>query len=138
MLDTVKVTTDYLLVSRQGEFRNTLTSFFRWNGSEYRRAAAEDLPRQGTLTAVQAPVLRDPSAESGTVDTLQAGDMLYIFDRSDTPQSREQTTSWWYRAVTKSGAEGWIDAGSVELSWIDPLKVNRETFVGQPPAGITP
>ena len=137
-LDTVKVTTDYLLVSRQGEFRNTVTSFFGWNGSEYRKAPAEDLPRQGTVTAVQAPVLRDPGAESGTVDTLRAGDTLYIFDRSDTRQSWEETSSWWYRIVTKSGAEGWIDGGSVELSWIDPLKVNKEAFLGQLPVSITP
>ena len=137
-LDTVKVTTEYLLVSGHGEFRNTISSFFGWNGSEYRKAAAEDLPRQGTVTAVQAPVLRDPSAESGTVDTLHAGDMLYIFDRSDTRQSREETSSWWYRVVTKSGTEGWIDGGSVALSWIDPLKVNRETFLGQQPVRITP
>ena len=137
-LDTVKVTTDYLLVSRQGEFRNTVTSFLGWSGSEYRTTAAEDLPRQGTVTAGQAPVLRDPSAESGIVDTVHAGDMLYIFDRSDTRQSREETSSWWYRVVTKSGAEGWIDGGSVALSWIDPLKVNREAFLEQRPARITP
>ena len=72
------------------------------------------------------------------MDTLHAGDMLYIFDRSDSRQSREEASSWWYRVVTKSGAEGWIDGGSVELSWIDPLKVNREAFLGQRPAGITP
>jgi hypothetical protein len=137
-LDTVKVTTDYLLVSGQGEFRTAITSFFEWNGSEYRTAAAENLPRQGTVTAGQTPVLRDPGAESGTVDTLHAGDTLYVFDRSDTRQSREESSSWWYRVVTKSGTEGWIDGRSVALSWIDPLKINREAFLGQPPARLTP
>ena len=55
-----------------------------------------------------------------------------MFDRSDTRQSRDDPASWWYKAVTKSGVEGWISGTSVELSWIDPLKMNRAAFLGQP------
>ena len=55
---------------------------------------------------------------------------LFVFDRSDTRQSPDDPGSWWHKAVTKSGPEGWISGTSIELSWIDPLKVNREVFLG--------
>ena len=63
--------------------------------------------------------------------TLSKGDQLYVFDRSDTRQSRNAPASWWYKAVTKAGMEGWISGTMTELSWIDPLKFNRAAFLGQ-------
>ena len=27
------------------------------------------------------------------------------------------------------GAEGWIPGADIQLSWVDPLRVNRETFL---------
>jgi hypothetical protein len=66
----------------------------------------------------------DVSIESGSVAGLARGSLLYVFDRNDGAPR-------WYRAVSKGGQEGWIAAADVELSWIDPLKVNREAFLTQ-------
>lgn len=128
--DMVRVDTDYTVVSGPDEFRTTTVSFFPWNGTEFKRAPLEDLPKIGTVTAETAPLLADPDAGSSVTATLARGDRLYAFDRSDTRRSRDDPASWWYRAVTKSGVEGWINGTVVELSWIDALKVNRAAFLG--------
>ncbi|MGO9310875.1 MAG: SH3 domain-containing protein [Spirochaetia bacterium] len=132
MRDLVRVDTAYTLVSGQDEFRTTTVSFYPWNGSEFRRAELQDLPKMGTVSAAQAPLLADADAQSAVRTTLSNGDQLYVFDRSDTRQSRDDPASWWYKAVTKSGVEGWISGTLVKLSWIDPLKMNRAAFLGQP------
>jgi len=59
------------------------------------------------------------------------GDQLFVFDRSDSRQSPKDDSSWWYRAVTRTGAEGWISGTVLELSWVDPMVTNRERFLSQ-------
>lgn len=130
MRDMVRVDTAYTVVSGPDEFRTETVSFFRWNGTEFKKAPLEDLPKVGTVTADTAALLADPDAQSGVVATLSHGDQLYAFDRSDTRESRDDPASWWYKAVTKSGVEGWISGTKVQLSWIDALKLNREAFLG--------
>src|SRR5271157_628829 len=103
MRDLVRVDTAYTLVSGQDEFHTTTVSFYPWNGSEFRRATLQDLPKLGTVSADQAPLLADADARSGILASLAKGDQLYVFDRSDTRQSRDDPASWWYKAVTKSG-----------------------------------
>jgi hypothetical protein len=124
--DTVKVSTDYTAGVPGGEFRTTVVSFHRWNGSEYRSRPAEDLPRQGTVTADGTPLLEDPDPDAAIVEEMRAGDLLWVFDRSDAPREKD---SWWYRACAKSGAEGWVNGSALELAWVDPLKVNRAAFL---------
>ncbi|MGA2975494.1 MAG: hypothetical protein ABSF77_09315 [Spirochaetia bacterium] len=134
MLDTIRVDTDYVLTSGQDEFRSTTTSFSLWNGDVYKKAALQDLPKQGAVTVDQTPLLASSDAAAGVVETLYKGDLLFVFDRSDAPQSPDDPGSWRYKAVTKSGSEGWINGASIELTWIDPLKVNKEVFLGVRPA----
>jgi hypothetical protein len=131
MRDMVRVDTDYTLLSGQDEFRTSVVSFYPWNGSEFRRAALQDLPKMGTVTAGEASLLADADPGSAVNATLLKGDQLYVFDRSDTRQVREDPASWWYKAVTKTGVEGWISGTLIELSWIDPMKLNRAAFLGQ-------
>jgi hypothetical protein len=59
------------------------------------------------------------------VETLKDGDRVYVFDRSD--------TGLWYHVVSTSEKEGWIQAGRLTLSRIDPLKENRQSFLGRSP-----
>jgi hypothetical protein len=137
-VDMIRVNTDYLIVSDQQEFRTTVVSFYPRKGSEYRKASLEDLPKQGSVSTDEASLLGEPStaataaaaAEAVPVATLRRGELLFVFDRSDTRKSAEDAASWWYKAVTKSGAEGWINGDSITLSWIDPMTVNREAFLG--------
>jgi hypothetical protein len=131
MRDMVRVDTDYTLVSGQDEFLTTTVSFFPWDGSEFKKAGLQDLPKMGTVSAEQAPLLLDSRADSATAATLSKGDQLYVFDRSDTRQDRDDPASWWYKAVTKTGVEGWISGTLMDLSWIDPLQVNRAAFLGK-------
>jgi len=128
--DMVRVDTDYTVVSGPDEFRTTTVSFFPWNGREFKKAPFEDLPKIGTVTAETASLLADPDAHSSVTATLSRGDRFYAFDRSDTRLSRDDPASWWYKAVTKSGVQGWINGTLVELSWIDALKLNRAAFLG--------
>ena len=130
MRNMVRVDTDYTLVSGQDEFRTTTVSFYPWNGSEFRRATLQDLPKMGTVSAEQASFRADADPQSGVLATLSKGDQLYVFDRSDTRQSRDDQSSWWYKAVTKTGVEGWINGTVMDLSWIDPLKENKISFLG--------
>jgi hypothetical protein len=129
MRDVVRVDTEYTLVSGEEEFRNRTVSFYPWNGSEFKRAALQDLPKLGTVTAQRASLLADADAQSRVLTTLSKGDQLYVFDRSDRCQSRDDPSSWWFEAVTKSGIEGWISGTVIELLWIDPLKFNRTAFI---------
>jgi len=129
--DMARVDTDFTIVSGPEEFKTTTVSFYPWNGSQFRHAALQDLPKLGTLTAEQSTLRAGPSADSRETAALSLGDQVYVFDRSDTRQSRDDPSSWWYHVVTKSGAEGWISGSDIELSWIDPLKVNREAFLAQ-------
>jgi hypothetical protein len=129
--DTVKVTVEHEQVTDDTEFRNTIVSFYLWNGSAYRKDGAQDLPKQGTARADGAGLSMTPGGEAALVETLRGGDLLYVFDRSDTRERWGETHVFWYRALAKDGIEGWVPASSVELSWIDPLKVNRETWLGK-------
>jgi hypothetical protein len=124
MLETVKVTTSMEELSEEREFRNAVVSFYAWDGTRYQKQAAEELPRQATVVPERATLFADVSIESGAVAELPRGALLYVFDRSDGMPR-------WYRAVSKAGAEGWIAAADVELTWLDPLKVNREVFLSQ-------
>ena len=128
--DTVKVSTDFVMAVPGGEFRTTVVSFHAWNGSEYRNTPADDLPRRGTVTADDTPLLLEPRADAARVATLRAEEVLYVFDRSDSPQAGITPSAWWYRACTKSGSDGWISGALVKLTWIDQLKVNRASFLG--------
>ncbi len=128
--DMVRVDTDFTIVSGPEEFTTETVSFYPWNGSQFRHAPLQDLPKLGSITAGRATLRAEPSAESGETTALARGDQVYVLDRSDTRQARDDPSSWWYRVVTKSAAEGWISGTDVELSWIDPLKVNREAFLG--------
>ena len=124
MRETVKVATEIEESSEEGEFTNTIVSFYLWDGSRYVKQAAEELPRLAAVTAERATLFADTSIESGSVAGAEQGSLLYVFDRSD-------SAPWWYRAVTKEGAEGWIAGTDVQLSWIDPLKVNRQSFLSR-------
>lgn len=120
----MKVTTDIEEVSEERGFANRIVSFYRWDGSRFAKQAVDELPRLGSVAVQQATLFADTSIESGSVAEAAQGDLLYIFDRSDSPP-------FWYRAVTKQGAEGWIAGSDVDLAWVDPLKVNREAFLSQ-------
>ena len=125
VMDTVKVMTEIEETGEEKTFANTIVSFFVWNGVRYEKQAAQELPRQGTVTADSSTLLADMSMESGTVAALPRGALLYVYDRSD-------SSPVWYRAVSREGAkgaEGWIPGADLQLSWIDPLRVNRETFL---------
>ena len=122
VMDTVKVTTEIEESGGERTFANTIVSFFFWNGTRYEKQAAQELPRQGTVISDTAMLFADASMEAGTVATLPRGALLYVFDRSD-------VSPVWYRAVSREGAEGWIPGADLQLSWIDPLKVNREAFL---------
>jgi hypothetical protein len=129
--DVVRVDTEYTLVSGPDEFRTSTVSFFPWNGSEFKKAALQDLPKVGTVTAEQASLLSEAQEQGGVLAALSKGDQLYVFDRSDSRQTRDDPASWWYKAVTKTGVEGWISGTAIELTWIDAMKVNRAAFLGQ-------
>ncbi len=128
---TVRVDTEYMLVSGADEFQNHTVTFYPWDGSEFRHDTLQDLPALGTVAADQAALYEQADTQSDTVAPLSRGDQLYVFDRGDTRQSPADARSWWYRAVTKSGIEGWIMGTLVDLSWIDPLKTNRTVFLAQ-------
>jgi hypothetical protein len=106
-------------------------SFYPWNGNQFRHAPLQDLPKLGSVRAEQAALRGGPGPESGETASLSRGEQLYVFDRGDTRQEQDDPSSWWYHVVTKSGAEGWINGTDIELSWLDPLKVNREAFLTQ-------
>jgi len=127
----VRVDTDYTLVTGDQEFHNRTVSFYPWNGNEFRHEPLEDLPRLGTVTVPQAVLRASASDHGDTVATLARGDQLYVSDRSDAPQSATDPASWWYLATTKSGIDGWLNGTSLDLSWIDPLKTNRDGFLTQ-------
>ena len=125
-----RVDTAYTVVSGADEFRTDIVSFYPWDGREFKRAPLEDLPKIGTVKMEKAALLAEPEQGSSAVATLARGSQVYVFDRSDTRLSRGDPASWWYKAVTKAGVEGWIIGTSIELSWIDAMKVNRAAFLG--------
>ena len=129
--DLVRVDTDYTVVSGAEEFRNRTVSFYPWSGGQFRHAALQDLPKLGAVTAEGAELRAAPDTASATVASLVRGDQLFVFDRSDSRQSPKDDSSWWYRAVTRTGAEGWISGTVLELSWVDPMVTNRERFLSQ-------
>jgi len=131
-VDTVKVTMEHEQVTEEAEFRNTIISFFVWNGSVYRKDGAQELPRQGTVTAEEAALSEGAGPHREVVETLRRGELLYVFDRSDERETLGETAGFWYHVLTKGGVEGWVHGANVELSWIDPLKVNREVWLGKP------
>jgi len=129
--DLVRVDTEYSVVSGTEEFQTSTVSFYPWDGNQFRRAVLQDLPKLGTLTVDQAVLHAGPDESSAAVATLAKGDQLYVFDRSDSRQSRDDPASWWYRALSRAGVEGWVSGTSLELSWIDPMKTNRAGFLAQ-------
>ena len=70
------------------------------------------------------PGLAALHGQTDAVAEIGQGSLLYVFDRNDSAPR-------WYRCVTREGIEGWIAEADVQLSWIDPLKVNREAFLSQ-------
>jgi len=131
--DMVRVDTDYTIVSGPEEFATTTVSFYPWNGSQFRHETLQDLPKLGMVTSDHAALRAGGDEQSAVVATLARGDQLYVYDRSDARQSRDDPASWWYRAVSKSGVDGWIRGTFLDLSWIDPLKTNRAVFLAQNP-----
>ncbi len=132
LLDTVKVTTDSVETTAQGEFHARIESFFLWNGEAYREDASQELPKAGA--AIGAPALMPQAGTQGApVESLRDGDPLFVFDRSDRAETVSGKPGFWYHAVSKSGKEGWVHAGSVKLSKIDPMRENRESFLGHSP-----
>jgi hypothetical protein len=131
MLNMVRLDTEYVLVSGETEFRAPTVSFYPWSGAVYQKAPLEDLPRHGAVTADQVPLLGAPGSSDAVQATLERGDVVFVFDRSDARQSPDDASSWWYKVVTKSGDEGWINGRNVDLSWIDPLVENRSVFLGK-------
>lgn len=129
-LDTIKVTTDIVETAAQGEFRTTTESFYKWDGSVYREDGAQSLPQLGTVIA-GAELRTGPAPRDRPVESLHDGDQLYIFDRSDAPQSMAGEQGFWYHALSRTGKDGWIHAGTLKLSKIDPLKENQESFLGR-------
>ncbi|HET6450618.1 MAG TPA: SH3 domain-containing protein [Spirochaetia bacterium] len=129
--DMVRVDTDYTLVNGADEFHNRTVSFYPWNGSEFIHESLQDLPKQGTVRADGTVLRASPDRQSAAVVTLARGEQVYVSDRSDTRQSPDEPDSWWYQAMTRSGAEGWINGVSLDLAWIDPLKIGRAEFRAQ-------
>ena len=130
-LDTVKVTTDIAETSGQGEFRTTIQTFFLWNGSVYKEDPRSELPQAGTVAAATAELREVPSGSGKSVATLHKGDALYVFDRADTEENAGGKTGFWLHATSRSGRDGWIHSAAVKLSKIDPLKINRQVFLGK-------
>jgi hypothetical protein len=135
-LDTVKVTTNLMETMGQGVFATTTQAFFRWNGTVYKEDLATTLPQEASVTAGSAEVIALPQADGAAVETLHAGDVLYVFDRGDTQQTVGGNAGFWLHVTTRAGKDGWIHSSVVKLAKIDPLKVNREVFLGH--SGFTP
>ena len=127
--DLVRVDTDYTVVTGAEPFRTHTVSFFPWNGSQFRRAVLQDLPKIGTISGEHADLHASADAGSAAVATLSRGDRLYVYDRSDFRQSAGSDASWWYHAVSRGGAEGWILGTDMDLSWVDPMITNRAAFL---------
>ncbi len=135
-MDTVKVTTDVVETVAQGEFHATIVTFFRWNGSAYKEDPAAGLPQQGLVAAPSAVLRAEPKPDGAAVETLRSGDALFVFDRGDTRQSLAGQPGFWLHATARSGKDGWIFSPHVKLSKIDPLKINRDVFLGH--SGVSP
>ncbi len=133
MATLVRLDTEYVLVSGETEFRSRTVSFYPWSGSSYRKVPLEDLPRKGKVTADAVPLVAAPEPGAAVEATLGKGDELFVFDRSDARRVADDPGSWWYRAVTTTGVEGWFAGPGVELVWIDPLKENRAVLLGEEP-----
>ncbi len=127
MKDTVRLDTDYVIVSGEREFRTRTVSFSTWTGTDYRRDALQDLPQHGTVKTAHLALFTRPGGVEATTPALSQGDVVYVFDRTDTPGPG----SWWYDVVTGTGAEGWVDGDGLALAWIDPLEENRAVFLGE-------
>ena len=127
----MKVTTDIVETSGQGEFRTTIQTFFRWNGSVYKEDPRSELPQSGTVAAATAELRELPAGNGKSVARLHKGDALYVFDRADTEQNAGGKTGFWLHATSRSGRDGWVHSSAVTLSKIDPLKINRQVFLGK-------
>ena len=109
----------------EGEFRNTIVSFYLWDGSRYQKQAADELPRQASVAARAGHAVRGREHR----ERLR-GRACARLAPVRVRQERRHAALVQGR-VPKDGQEGWIAAADVELSWIDPLKVNREAFLSQ-------
>ncbi|HVO38533.1 MAG TPA: SH3 domain-containing protein [Spirochaetia bacterium] len=138
--DTVKVSTRAVETTAQGEFHNTIESFYSWNGSSYAAVASQELPQGGKIVG-SAEMTAGPGT-GAVVEALKDGARVYVFDRSDTEEAAGGTRGFWYHVVSTSDKEGWVHAGRLALSRIDPLKENRESFLGRsaftPPSPLSP
>ncbi|MGA2612011.1 MAG: SH3 domain-containing protein [Spirochaetia bacterium] len=130
-LDTVKVTTDLVETTAQGVFSTTIVTFFLWNGTLYKEDPDRELPQEGSVIANAVDLRSLPQGDGAPVAKLHNGDALYVFDRGDTQQSVEGQSGFWLHATTHAGKEGWVHSSAVKLTRIDPLKVNRDVFLGK-------
>jgi hypothetical protein len=131
MRNMVRLDTDDVLVSGEREFRTQTVRFYPWTGTDYRKAALQDLPQLGTVTAQRLSLFTLPGGAEGVLPALSQGDVVYVFDRSDLPRDASKPGSWWYDVVTSTGVEGWVSGEGLALAWIDPLKENRAVFLGE-------
>lgn len=131
-LDTIKVTTNLQETTSRGVFHTTIETFFRWNGSIYKEDPGSELPEQATLSAATSELRALPQPDSAVVEALHRGDTLFIFDRGDTEASVAGQRGFWLHATTKTDKDGWIHSSVVKPMKIDPLKVNRDIFLGKP------
>jgi hypothetical protein len=129
-LDTVKVTTNLMETAAQGVFSATTETFFTWNGTMYKEDPAWGMPQKATVLPGSAVLKALPQAGASSVTTLKAGDELFISDRGDARESGGGEAGFWLHATTRAGKDGWILSGQVKLAKIDPLRINREIFLG--------
>jgi hypothetical protein len=139
--ETVKVVTDQQQQTETGEsFRNALVSFFVYNGTEYVKDAAEDLPKLGTLSGPVTLEHRPGGSRSGSganaagsegpAAAAGSGETVFVFDRSDTSVPAGGGRMFWYKVLTRDEREGWVRGSALSMEWVDPLKMNRQVFLG--------
>jgi len=130
-LDTVKVTTNLMETTAQGVFGATTETFFLWNGTVYKEDQPWGMPQKASVIS-GAELKAFPQSTGETVAKLKGGDELFAFDRGDARAAAGGEDGFWLHATTRAGKDGWIRSGLVKLEKIDPLKVNRQVFLGRP------
>ena len=131
-LDTVKVTTNLMETTNQGVFSATTETFFLWNGTVYKQDPSWGMPQEASVTSASAELKVTPQQTGDLVTKLKVGEELFVFDRGDVRESAAREDGFWLHATDRAGKDGWVRSELVKLSKIDPLKVNREIFLGHP------
>ncbi len=131
LLDTVKVTTNLMETTAQGVFSATTQTFFAWNGTLYKEDPSWGMPQKGSVIPGSAELKALPQTTGAAVAQLKAGDGLFVWDRGDARETAAGEAGFWLHVTTRGGKEGWIPSALVKLSKIDPLKVNRDVFLGR-------